>query len=204
MWSKMEWIFARLSIVLGFRAPLGSLAGSHLVLLSHQPAAAKRNCLVQLIFYVVCIETLLHNLFSGFEICRLSLHFLPPRVWGNEFLWLFAVFCTLWEDECCLLDWMWSVCMPIYKTVYFLIAFFPRTSSFFFLMPLENDYAVVKHPQRPNYPFYTFNCISPWNHNRRPHAEICPFIHLYLSALCCGLSTVSCIMLHKKRWRDYG
>lgn len=75
--------FARLSIVLGFRAPLGSLAGLHLALLSREPAAAQPNCWCQLIFYVVCIETLLHNLFSGVGICRPSLHFLSPRVRGN-------------------------------------------------------------------------------------------------------------------------
>ncbi len=62
--------FTWLSIVFCFRQPMGSLACLHPALFSHQPTAKAHSCWCQLIFYVVCIESLLHNLFCSVVICR--------------------------------------------------------------------------------------------------------------------------------------
>ncbi len=132
------------------------------------------------VFYIIYFVALWYVVAED-KMC-LSLHFFPPHVLGNEFLWLFAVFCTLfWRWMCLrlfiLLDLIRECeCVRLQMCVYFLIAFFPANLHLVSLVPLEN-HSAVKHPQRPDshlppIQFLASNLasISPWNHQQRPPA----------------------------------
>lgn len=161
MWNKMEWI------LLGF--PLCSVSDSlwalwlvcillsSLISLQLKHIAAGANwfsmSFVLRVFYIIYFVALWYVVAED-KMC-LSLHFFPPHVLGNEFLWLFAVFCTLfWRLMCLRLFILPDLireceCVRLQMCVYFLIAFFPANLHLVSLVPLEN-HSTVKHPQRPD------------------------------------------------------
>lgn len=134
MWNKMEWI------LLSF--PLCSVSDSRWALwlvcillssvislqLKHIAAGANwfSMSFVLRVFYIIYFVALWYVI--AVDKISLSLHFFPLHILGNEFLWLFAVFCTLF--------WRWMrlrlfilpdlirKCVRLQMCVYFLIAFF--------------------------------------------------------------------------------
>lgn len=108
MWNKMEWI------LLGF--PLCSVSDSlwalwlvcillsSLISLQLKHIAAGANwfsmSFVLRVFYIIYFVALWYVVAVD-KMC-LSLHFFPLHILGNEFLWLFAVFCTLFWRWMCL------------------------------------------------------------------------------------------------------
>lgn len=129
--------FTWLSIVLCFLDSLWALwlvciLLSSLISLQLKHIAAGANwfsmSFVLRVFYIIYFVALWYVIAVD-KMC-LSLYFFPMHVLGNEFLWLFAVFCTLfWRWMCLRLFILPDLireceCVRLQMCVYFLIAFF--------------------------------------------------------------------------------